>query len=274
MGSGKFSFNTKMMQRRVNIFLKKKTVIIIVLVVVGLFSLLYSPLRSGFTRVAYAVVSPVYRVGGFFVNVGGSFIANFRNKESLVYDNAMLGAENKRLQARVLDRNLLEERVMKLEEMLGRPRNDNRVAANVTIGFGRSVYDTLSIDAGRDHSIEDGDPVVYAGSGVIGEIIETSAISSKVKLYSAPGEEYPVLLGSHLIPATAHGKGNGNFEAKIPQHSALAIGDKVIIARGNLLLGTVNSIEEKTGVPFATILFRSAFNPTEIDTVEVIVGQR
>ena len=262
------------MLRRANTPLQKKAITIITIVALGLFLLIYSPVRSGLTRIAYAVSSPFYKLAGFVTDVGGTFIVNFRNKESLTYDNALLRAENSRLGAQVLDRNLLQERVMKLEEILGRPHNDNRVVADVTIGFRHSVYDTFSIDAGSDHGIQNGDPVVYAGSGIIGEIAEVSAVSSKVKLYSSPGEEYSVLLGAHAIPAVARGKGNGNFESKIPQGSAVSVGDKVIVAKGNLLLGTVGSIDEKPGVPLSTVLFRSSFNPTEIDAVEVIVGPR
>lgn len=262
------------MPRRANVPFQKKTITIIGIVLVGLLSLLYSPIRSGLTRVVYGAAYPFYQLGGYVANTGGSVIANFRYKESLAFDNAMLRAENHRLAAQVLDRNLLQERVMKLEEILGRPHNDNRVVADVTIDFGRSVYDTFSIDAGLDHGIQNGDLVVYAGSGVVGEIAEVGAVSSKVKLYSSPGEEYPVLLGAHLIPAIARGKGDGNFESKIPQGSAVVPGDKVVVAKGNLLLGTVESVDDKPGVPLATVLFRSAFNPTEIGTVEVIVGAR
>ena len=240
----------------------------------ALFSLLYQPVRSTLTQILYASTVPIYFFSSSVANGMTSIIANFRSKESLQYENAMLRSENERMQAEVLDRNLLQERVMKLEEMLGRPHNDNRVVADVTISFGRSVYDTLSIDAGMDHGIQNGDLVVYAGGTVIGEIAEVSASSAKVRLFSSPGQEYSALIGPHAIPVIAHGKGDGNFESKVPQGSAIAIGDQVLAQKGNLVLGTVQEIDEKPGAPLTSVLFRLPFNPTEIRTVEVILGSR
>ncbi len=262
------------MQRRANSPFEKKALAILIAVSLGLVSLLYHPVRSALTRLLYAGATPVYSFGASIANASSSFLANFKNKESLYYENAMLRAENERMQAEVLDRNLLQERVMKLEEVLGRPHNDNRVVADVTISFGRSVYDTLSIDAGMDHGIQNGDVVVYAGGAAIGEIAEVGASSAKVRLFSSPGQEYAALIGSHSIPAIAHGKGDGNFESKVPQGSAIAVGDRVVIPKGNLILGTVQAIDEKPGVPLTTVFFRLPFNPTEIRTVEVVIGSR
>lgn len=261
-----------MIPRHGNQLLNRKSLTLFAIIVISIFSLLYTPLRSRLTQVLYTFAPSVFHLGSTAGGTGESFFTVFRSKQNLVYENVMLRAENSRMAAQVLDRNLLDERVAKLEEMLKRTRNDNRVVADVIVGFGQTVYDTLVIDAGLDHGIQKGDSVVFAGAGVVGEIIEASNATSKVKLYSSPGEEHLVLLGAHSLPATAHGKGNGNFEAKIPQESAVLVGDTAIVSKGNLILGTVYSVEDKPGLPYKTVLFRSSFNPTEIRTVEVIVN--
>lgn len=264
--------NMKMTHRRSNPLLTRKSVALIVLVTISAFALLYSPLRAMLTQVVYTVAPRAWSIGDTASGTWGSLVANFRIKRSLVYENEQLHTEIDRMQTQVLDRNLLEEKVLKLEEALGRAGSDNRVVASVLAGPGQSPYDTLAIDAGAEHGIAVGDVVVYAGAGVIGTVAEVSISSAKVKLYSSSGEEHLVLIGEHSIPTTARGRGMGNFEAKVPQGSVVAVGDTVLLPKDNLILGTVQLVEEKPAAPFITVLFRTPFNIAEIRSVEVLTG--
>lgn len=259
-----------MTHRRDNFLLKRKHIAPIALVAVCALALLIPPVRDALTQTVYTVVPGVWSVGDTVARIGGSFVVNFRDKEALLQENESLIALSDRMQAQVLDRNLLAEKVTKLEEALGRAGVDDRVVANVLAGPGRSPYDILIIDAGVDEGVSIGDRVVYAGSGVIGEIVEIEQNSSKVKLYSFPNEEHAVLVGTHALPANASARGMGNFEAKVPQNSKVAIGDDVVSAKGNLLLGVVSLVEEKPAEPFKRIYFRLPFNISEIRSVEVL----
>lgn len=265
-----------MMRRQDNIvsrLLERKNIALIALVVISIFSLLYMPLRGALTDALYVIAPKMWGIGGATHNMWDSFVTNFRSKEALVVENDALHTDVLRMQAQVLDRNLLEEKVNKLEEALGRAQGDNRVVAYVLAGPGQSPYDTLVVDAGEDNGLALGDKVVYAGSGVIGEVIEVSRATSKVRFYSAPGEEHMVVIGSSAIPAKALGKGMGNFETKVPQGSEVALGDKVRTLQGGLLLGTISSVEKEPSLPFARVLFRLPFNITEIGSVEIIVDK-
>jgi cell shape-determining protein MreC len=264
----------KMIRHQGSLLFSQKSIVLLGILFVSLFILLFAPARSLATQVVYSVAPTAFHLSDAVAGTGDSFLTNFRSKQALVYENARLRADNSRMEAQVLDRNLLEEKVASLEGSLGRVVSDNRVAADVIVGFGQSAYDLLVIDVGGDHGIQKGDSVVYAGEGVVGEIAEVSPFTSKVKLFSTPGEEYLVLLGAHSVSATAHGEGNGNFEAKIPQDSTVAVGDRVIVPKGNLILGEVQLIDKKPGMPFWTVFFRSSFNPTEIRSVEVVLGPR
>lgn len=253
-------------------FVNRKNIALVLLVSISAFALLFSPIRSLLTQAVYAVAPGVWGAGNRAATAWGDLLADLRTKESLMKENENLTALTERMQAQVLDRNLLAERVSKLEDALGRAGSDNRVVANVLSGPGKSPYDTLALDAGGEQGISVGDMVVYAGSGVIGEVVEAAPMSAKIKLYSSPGEEHTVLIGSHTVPVVALGRGMGNFEAKVPQDSAVAIGDTVVLAKGNLIFGTVSLVEEKPAEPFKRIFFRVPFNISEIRTVEVIVG--
>lgn len=253
--------------------LERKNIALIVLVAISAFALLYSPVRGILGGTLYSVASKMWWIGDGTHNVWSSFITNFQDKSTLARENDSLRADLLHMQAQVLDRNLLDEKVTKLEESLGRLISDDRVVANILAGPNQSVYDTLVIDAGAEEGISVGDMVAYANSGVVGEIVEVSAVSAKVKLYSSPGEQNMVLIGPHAIPVTALGRGMGNFEAKVPQDSAIAIGDTALSPKGNLIFGTISLIEEKPAEPFKRIFLRVPFNITEIRSVEVIVGK-
>lgn len=272
MVSARFSLNTKMTQRRYSPLFERKNIAPVVFFAVSALTLSYAPTRAMLTQALYAVAPRVWSVGDAASNAWGSLIANFRIKRSLVYENDALHAEIYRMQAQVLDRNLLEEKVLKLEEALGRAGSDNRVVAYVLAGPGLSPYDTLIIDAGTDRGIAVGDEVVYAGAGAIGTIAEVLDSSAKVALYSSSGQERPVLVGVYAIPATARARGMGNFEAKVPQGSIVAVGDTVLLPKDSLILGMVQLVEEDPAAPFITVLFRTPFNVAEIRSVEVLTG--
>jgi hypothetical protein len=120
-----------------------------------------------------------------------------------------------------------------------------------------------------------GDRVVYAGTGAVGEVIEVYKTSSKIKLYSSPGETRTVLVGNQEIPGTAVGRGMGNFEVKIPRESSITPQEYVFLppslpGESKLILGIVGVVEEDAEEPFDRILFRTPFNVTEMRFVEIL----
>lgn len=256
----------------VNRLFSKKRIALAAFFTICIAGFLYAPTRNMLTEGVSTIAVTVWGAGNAISSSWNSLATNFQTKEVLMNENESLHEEMSRMQAQVLDRNLLAEKVARLEESLGRSRSDNRVTAEVVVGPGRSPYDTLVIDAGAEQGINTGDAVVYAGSGVIGEIVEVTSFSAKVKLYSSPGEEHDVVVGSHNFPVIALGRGMGNFEARVPQDSVVSIGDAVL-SKESLILGIVSLIEEKPAEPFKRIFFRVPFNIIGIRSVEVIVNK-
>ncbi|MBI3634271.1 MAG: rod shape-determining protein MreC [Candidatus Yonathbacteria bacterium] len=234
--------------------------------------LLYSPTRRVASRIVYKEVPFLFDIGNIVTANFEEFFGSFRAKSSLVKENADLRDFVARMQAQVLDRNLLEERVQMLEEVLGRKGMDNRVISTVLSGPGQSPYDTLIIDAGIDVGIRRGNLVVYAGAGVIGRVAEVYPSSAKITLFSSPTEEeFFVLVGGAKVPAKAWGRGMGNFETRVPQGSIVSVGSDVVLSENpSFILGIVGSVEEKESMPFIKVLFRAPFNIAEIRQVEII----
>lgn len=259
----------KQTYRRSDIFrVSQRTIVITAGIGVLGAVVLLSPARALVTRGIERVAPGVWGAGSSAGVSVRTFFDSFRAKESLVKENDTLREELALLKAHVLDRNLLEERIVELEEILGRARSDDRIMARVLATPGRSPYGVLVIDIGEDYGIGEGDRVMY-GESVIGEIADIYAYSSKVRLFSSPGEELEVRIGTTVIPAVAKGRGMGNFEARVPRQSAIFLKDDVITPEG-YLLGTVGAVIEDEGMPFVQVLIATPFNIAQIRTVEVV----
>ncbi len=253
---------------------RERSILFILIILVSIFVLLYGPSRYAISKIVYGFAPAVWKGGGDIYDKASSFFSGFRSNVNVSNENKLLREQVMEMETQILEQNFLREEVLGLSQALGRALGDKRVSAKVIIGQGRSPYDTLIIDAGTEHGIRTGDSVVYASVGVIGTIVEAYQSSSKVKLFSSPGEEVLVFIGAQSVPAKAMGRGMGNFEAKVPQGSKISIGEEVrSIPQGNLFFGIVGAVEESPTESFVRVLFRTSFNITEIGSVEVLIGK-
>ena len=241
------------------------------IVLLGIIVLFSSSVRGFVSGVVYTGAPFVWETGDSIGQTFQSFFAEFRSKQLLELENESLTSQVERMKVEVSDRDLLVQKIADLQSVEGIKSSQKRVLANVIDGPGESPYDTLLIDEGENAGIKTGDTVSYAGAGVIGEIAEVYSSSAKIELFSSPGKETASLIGANKVPALSEGIGMGNFEATIPEGSAVSVGDQVFLPGGELILGTVGSIEEKQGEPFAHVLSRTAFNISDISEVEVLV---
>ncbi|KKU80100.1 MAG: hypothetical protein UY07_C0052G0004 [Parcubacteria group bacterium GW2011_GWA1_47_8] len=250
---------------------QKRVGVLIVLFVLVIIMLFVPFVRGVISRGLYVIAPPLWTFGAAVGESWDSWWGLISSKQTLISENNTLREELSRMEVLVLDRNALAEEVTRLEETLGRPGSDNRVLGRVLAGPGWSPYDTFIIDVGAEHGIAVADVVVYAGAGTIGEIVEVYPESSKVKLYSSPGEENAVLVGERLAPAVARGRGMGNFIVDVSRGSVVASGDRVVLVKGKLTLGIVGLVEEKSAEPVIHVYFRTPFNLANVHSLEVLV---
>jgi cell shape-determining protein MreC len=122
-------------------------------------------------------------------------------------------------------------------------------------------YDELVIDIGADHDLVTGAKVYAPGNVLIGTTTDILGQTSKVKLFSSPGEAYPVLIGPGHIPATAIGRGGGQYEAQIPQASKVNQGDFVSDSSlSSAPFGIVSAVISNPAEPFEMVLFAPPVN--------------
>jgi len=251
-------------------FLQKGNIVFIFIVALSIALLSYPPLRGVVATPVFAFATGAWGIKESVSSYISTLSVNFRTKDILYAENILLHEEVARMQTEVLDRNLLKERNDGLLEALGRSQSDNRIVANVLVGPKSSPYDTLVVDAGLDIGVSVGNLVFYAGSGIIGEVIEVAKSSSKIMLYSSPGKEHPVIIGPNFIPSTATGRGMGNFDTTVPIGSQVSVGDSVTSVDGKLFFGKISLIQEIQTEPIERLFFRLPFNSASIRTVEII----
>ncbi len=151
--------------------------------------------------------------------------------------------------------------------------NNSRILAAVLVRPPFAPYDEFVVDVGSNRGIVAGAKVFAPGGILIGTTTDVLGETSKVSLFSSPGETYPVLIGSQHVPTTAIGRGGGQYEAQIPQATQIAIGDIVYDASlGDGVFGTVTQVLNNPANPFETILFAPVINIFQLRWVLIDTG--
>ncbi len=133
---------------------------------------------------------------------------------------------------------------------------NGRILAAVLVRPPLTGYDELIVDAGLNQGVALGTKVYAPGNILIGTTTDVFGQTSKITLLSSPGQTYPVLIGSNHIPATAVGRGGGQYEAQVPQATKIAEGDIILdTSLDDGAFGTVTAVINNPADPFETVLF-------------------
>ena len=250
----------------------KKKILTVSLVVVLIYSFLFTGIFSAFSSALNFIMTPVWEIKEYVSDTGNSFSAGFYSKKSLILENRRLEEELDIARFKLLDRNLLFEENLELKEFLGRGVTGHTVFATVLVKPNRSLYDTFIIDVGDNAGIKNGNRVMYGGNVVIGKIVEVFSRTSKVLLLSSPGEFIDVVVGDDNIATVAYGRSSGNFELELPRDTNVQKGDMVVIPNiVPYVLGKVEHVESNSSNPFKKIFFKNPVNIFKIKWVEVII---
>ena len=251
---------------------KRKNFLYILIGIFILLILIYfrSGIFNGFSYASHAIFRSVLIFGN---NVGeklsntGSF---FYSKKTLLLKNESLKSQLDEMSARVSNYNSVLDDNLKIKEILGRTGEKVVILAGILSKPNQSAYDTLIIDAGINQNIFVGQRVFAFGNVSIGRIAEVYANSSKVILFSNPGEKTDVIIPSKNIFMQAIGRGGGNFEMILPRDFVLEKGNEVVLPGITpYVLGIVQSILSDPRDSFQKALLVSPVNIQELKFVEV-----
>ena len=157
---------------------------------------------------------------------------------------------------------------------MNRKRDDQKfLLGAVLVKPFMSPYDTLIIDVGTSNGVLAGDIVEVEGNTFIGFVSEVYNNTSKVVLYSSPGEKVKVLIGDNDIEKEAIGLGSGNFKVEIPTEIDVKEGDSIVIPSiSTNIFGVVEKVEFKESDSFQNVLFKIPINIAELKWVEVVLS--
>ncbi len=223
-------------------------------------------------------------VGNSFQNLGHAIWPNSNKAADNLGDTSYifktrggLNAENQDLKNQLLeltmkqtDYALLADENAKLKEIFFRKENRNLTLATIWAKPSQSPYDTLIIDLGSLQGIKPAQKVFAQGNILIGQVFEVYDNTSKVKLYSSPGEKTDAMIVGKDIYVQATGRGGQNFEITLPQDFEINIGDEVVVPSMNSqVLGLVVEVISDPRDPLKKVLLRSPINIQELKFVEV-----
>ena len=144
------------------------------------------------------------------------------------------------------------------------------VLATILSKPSESVYNTLVIDVGLNQDIKIGSIVFALGNVPIGYVAEVFSNSSKVILFSNPGEKTDVVISGKDIFMQIVGRGGNNFEMILPKDFVIENGTEVDLPGINhYILGYVQTIISDPRDSFQKALLASPINTQELKFVEV-----
>lgn len=237
-------------------------------------------LRSPLAGALWFVGEPLTQVRNAAAHAGGGFFAGFTSQQLLVAQNNTLKQEAAAARVALEDRNLLYAQNLELKSRLGRSElasSTHVVLAAVLSRPPTTPYDTLMLDVGANDAVAEGDLVAAGGSVYIGTVAEVHNTSSRVVLYSSPGEEYDALLLTHTAsstlsshPVVVRGQGAGSLQAEVPAGVEVRTGDEVVFASIiPQLIARVTYVEKKNNSSFQTVFLQLPVNISSLQFVEV-----
>ena len=241
----------------------RKFVYIVFILIVAAFTLrIFMPnITSGFFT---AIARPFWRIE-FSVNSG-----QLKSNEQLLSENQELSRKLDAANIDLKSASILIAENDQLKSLMGRSSTTPSILAAVLQRPPTTVYDELIIDVGADIGVTIGNVVYAANSIPIGKITDVLSHSSKVVLFSSPGQTYNVLIGKSNIPATGIGRGGGQYSAELPRTANVSQGDFVSVPgiKTNLY-GIVQTILADPSLPFETIIFAAPVNIYQLKWVYV-----
>ncbi len=232
----------------------------IILLVSILLSIVYFLFPRFLPSVFAIVARPFWNIPRIVKN-GEEFVS----VSNLIKENEELKKKIEENESKYYFLDFIQEENKHLKEIMGRNQSDNSILAKIIKKPPFSAYDTIIIDIGGSHGIENGDKVYALGDIILGEIVEVGIYTSKIKLYSSYGEKFNVFVGNNNIETIAYGMGGGIFFAELPRDTEVTIGDIVSVPdMVDSFAGKVYEISEEPSKPFEKIFIKQPINIYEL----------
>ena len=240
----------------------------------------FKPVRSALSTLVY----PIQATASVPTELSEWLSDVFQDREQLRDQITLLSSANMLQSIRLQKMQALERENMRLRELLGssfRLQERVQVAELLTVDLDPFSQQVI-IDKGENYGVYVGQPVLDA-YGVMGQVAETSSISSRVVLLTDPSHSIPVQINRNGLRAVVTGRGLGeqlqvNF---LPHNADVREGDLLVTSGlGDRFpvgypVGKVVSIDFPQGKAFADIRVEPAANlSTSRELMLVLPGEK
>ena len=235
---------------------RRTRLIVVVIVILIVVTAIVNVLAPHFFPAVFLSIARPYWRATFSISSG-----SLRSPAALLLENENLRNRIDSLQTDNDQIEALKNENSELKALLGRASTSPYKLAAVLERPPYAGYDRIIIDVGTSQGLKVGNIIYAPGNIRIGKISDVFSQTSKVTLYSSPGQTYQVLIGHGHTPATALGRGGGQYTAELPRDVTVAAGDIVSATTLNDdFFGVVSAIEADPAQPFKTVYFAPPVN--------------
>lgn len=261
-----------------------KRLLLLVIIFVSLLSSTYSrknPELANFgNRVWLSATTPIHQFMHYFKNSGDSFLQQYVFLLDLKEKNQKLEDRLKNLQTDNTQLKEIEMENARLNTLLKFKRRKKLTSkiANVIAFNTRTSRSLMLIDYGKKQGAKPGQVVIY-GNQLLGQIINSSRVSSQVMLINDPLSNVDCLIQESRTRGVASGnliKGlQWNF---VGQQQEFKIGDKVIssgldgVFPKGLNIGIISHKKKNKNSLFQKVQIAPGVDFFKIETVMIIAG--
>lgn len=214
------------------------------------------------------MIAPLWRAENFTAD----FLAQaVTSKSDLYKQNILLRAEITKRDQAIAEADAVRKENESLKALMARLRPETHtVLAAILAKPNVTPYDTLVIDRGSADGIHIDNRVFAAGDVLIGTIESVDAHTSKVLMYSTPGNISQVIYGDTGKYFNARGAGNGAMEVDVSREVDVKVGDMFFYpGLDNTVVGIVRKVDFDPRDSFKNVILKSPVNIQEERWVEV-----
>ncbi len=218
------------------------------------------------TKAFLAVARPLHLVRQDVTGSVAGVFQKTQTKEELLAENARLAEELRKanLKAGLFDE-LRAEMLASRTDATSSPQTTARVLASPPF----SPYDTLVLDAGESDGVAPEDLVTYDDIIALGVIDTVNGNTSRARLFSSPGTEQSVRVGTRDFLVVARGVGGGTVQMLVLKEEAVRRGESVFLPDG-MLFARVDTVVENEADAFALVYAVVPFNLFEVRNVSIV----
>lgn len=229
------------------------------------------PIAKVLGTFSHTIFRPVLVFGNNASTRLHNFGSYFVSKNTLLKDNDTLREENLSLRGELANYQSIENENKSLKELLGRlGENNSYILATILAKPNVTLFDTLLLDVGKNKNIEVGDIVFAYGNIPLGKVSEVYNSTSKVTLFSNPGEKTNAVISSTNTYIDLVGRGGGNFEIILPRDFTVSEGENVLLPDlNNYLIAKVVSTISDARDSYQKALLISPVNIQQLKFVQI-----